>query len=120
MWNSGITCNDRSAAVRASDSAMPQAERARFRWRSGTILGLDVVPEVCRTRATSSGDGPFGAEGSGAGEEAIRSIKPEPPEAEPVSATGSTPASAERAASRASEPDSSGRVMSALAPRSSR
>ena len=33
---------------------MLRAEWARWRWRSGTILGRDVVPEVCSTMARSS------------------------------------------------------------------
>ena len=57
MWNSGMTFSERSAAVRCSDSAMPAAEHPRLRWRSGTIFGREVVPEVCSTSATSSGPG---------------------------------------------------------------
>ena len=54
MWKSGMTVNERSAAVRCSDVAMFWAEAARFRWRSGTIFGRDVVPDVWSTSASSS------------------------------------------------------------------
>ncbi len=47
----------RSCGVNASVAAMFCAEAARLRWRSGTILGREVVPEVCSTSATSSGPG---------------------------------------------------------------
>ena len=63
MWKSGITLRDRSSLVSASESAMLRAERARLRWRRGTILGRDVVPDVCNTRAMSSRSGRL-AEGS--------------------------------------------------------
>ena len=57
MWNSGMTFSDLSALVSRNESAIPTAEHARLRWRSGTILGREVVPEVCSTNATSSGPG---------------------------------------------------------------
>ena len=63
MWKRGITNRQRSSEVRASDSAMLAAERARLAWVRGTVFGRAVVPEVWRTRATSSGAG----EGPGAG-----------------------------------------------------
>ena len=50
-----MTIRQRSCGVSASVAAMLRAEAARLRWRSGTIFGRDVVPEVCSTRATSSG-----------------------------------------------------------------
>ncbi len=57
MWNSGITLSERSDAVSSSDAAMLRADRARLRWRNGTILGRDVVPDVCSTSTWSSAVG---------------------------------------------------------------
>ena len=54
MWKSGMTVKERSAAVSCNDAAMLRAERARLRWRSGTIFGRDVVPDVWSTSASSS------------------------------------------------------------------
>ena len=55
MWNSGMTLRQRSWRSRASVSPMWRAEAQTLRWLSGTILGREVVPEVCSTSATSSG-----------------------------------------------------------------
>jgi len=55
MWNSGIMFMQRSAGVSASEAPMWRAEAATLRCSSGTILGREVVPEVCRISATSSG-----------------------------------------------------------------
>ena len=49
-----MTLRQRSAGVSASVVRMWRAEAARLRWSSGTILGREVVPEVCSTRASSS------------------------------------------------------------------
>ncbi len=57
MWNSGITLRQRSCGVSASVAAMCRAEAAMLDCSSGTTLGRDVVPEVCRISATSSGPG---------------------------------------------------------------
>ena len=43
---------------------MLRAEVQMLAWVSGTIFGREVVPEVCRMSATSSG---FGETGSGRG-----------------------------------------------------
>ncbi len=64
IWNSGITFRQRSAGVRSSDTWMCSAEAQIFDWSSGTILGRDVVPEVCRIRATSSVAGRRGIGGA--------------------------------------------------------
>jgi cytochrome c oxidase cbb3-type subunit 1 len=57
MWNSGITFMQRSASVSLSDVWICCAEAATFDCSKGTILGRDVVPEVCRISATSSAPG---------------------------------------------------------------
>ena len=54
MWNIGITCSPRSAAVRRSVALMLRADAHTLRCVSGTILGRDVVPDVCRISAMSS------------------------------------------------------------------
>jgi hypothetical protein len=54
MWNSGMTFRQRSPGVSARVVRMLRADAQRFLWLSGTILGRDVVPDVCRTSATSS------------------------------------------------------------------
>ena len=56
-----MTVNERSAAVSCSDAAMFCADAARFRWRSGTIFGRDVVPDVWSTSASSSAVGRAGS-----------------------------------------------------------
>ena len=58
-----MTERQRSAGVSFSVWAMFQPEAQRFFWLSGTILGRDVVPEVCSTSATSSGPASLTAEG---------------------------------------------------------
>ena len=55
IWNSGMMLSPRSAGVRLRMSRMWPAEAQTLRCDSGTILGREVVPEVCSTRATSSG-----------------------------------------------------------------
>ena len=64
MWKSGMTVKERSAALSRNDAAMLRAERARLRWRRGTIFGRDVVPDVCSTRASSSSIGRSTLDGS--------------------------------------------------------
>ena len=54
IWNKGITFKPRSEALNAVLFAMCWAEAQTLRCVSGTILGRDVVPEVCSTKATSS------------------------------------------------------------------
>ena len=54
MWKSGMMLRQRSSGVSESVSRMWAAEAHTLRCRRGTILGREVVPEVCRTRATSS------------------------------------------------------------------
>ena len=53
MWKSGITFRQRSAAASCKVAAMLAADAARFAWLSGTILGREVVPEVCRIKAVA-------------------------------------------------------------------
>jgi len=55
MWNKGITLSARSLAESSSVVAMLRAEAQMLAWASGTIFGREVVPEVCRMRATSPG-----------------------------------------------------------------
>src|SRR5436305_4774285 len=55
MWNSGMMVRPQSFAVKASVAAMLPAETLMLRWDNGTIFGRDVVPEVCRISAISSG-----------------------------------------------------------------
>ena len=55
IWNSGMTFRQQSCGVSASEAAILTADWQRLAWVSGTILGLDVVPEVCRTSAVSDG-----------------------------------------------------------------
>ena len=62
MWNSGMTLRQRSASPSASVAAMWPAEAVTLRCISGTILGRDVVPEVCSTSAISSGSGALSRE----------------------------------------------------------
>ena len=55
MWNSGMMFRPQSFASKPRVSRMLRADAARLRCDSGTILGRDVVPEVCSTMDTSSG-----------------------------------------------------------------
>src|SRR5262252_8241855 len=55
MWNSGMIDRLRSSGVSASVCLTLLADAHTLRWVSGTILGRDVVPDVCSTSATSSG-----------------------------------------------------------------
>ena len=50
MWKSGMTVREQSATVSWSEAAMFSAERARLRWRRGTIFGREVVPDVWSAR----------------------------------------------------------------------
>src|ERR1019366_4657559 len=61
MWNSGITQSPLSFFVSESVRRMLFADAHTLRCASGTIFGRDVVPDVCRTSATSSGDAMRGA-----------------------------------------------------------
>lgn len=54
MWNSGMMLRHLSAGVSASVLPICLAEAQIFACASGTILGRDVVPEVCRISAMSS------------------------------------------------------------------
>src|SRR5687767_12487315 len=54
MWKSGMTLRQRSSLERASEARMCRADAVTLTWLKGTILGRDVVPEVCRTSAMSS------------------------------------------------------------------
>ena len=53
MWNSGMMFRPRSAGVNCSVVRMLRAEAARLPTLSGTILGREVVPEVCSTMPMS-------------------------------------------------------------------
>src|SRR5262249_20181891 len=55
MWNSGMMFRPRSFAVNDVVWRMLRADAVTLRWDSGTIFGRDVVPEVCSTKAMSSG-----------------------------------------------------------------
>src|SRR3984885_14658813 len=55
IWNKGITLSALSASESSSEVAMLPAEVQMLAWRSGTIFGREVVPEVCKIRATSCG-----------------------------------------------------------------
>ena len=55
IWNSGMMCSSRSDGPSRSVLLMLHAEAHTLRCDSGTIFGRDVVPEVCRISATSSG-----------------------------------------------------------------
>ena len=61
MWNSGITQSPTSPLVSERVRRMLCADAHTLRCASGTILGRDVVPDVCSTRAMSSGDAMRGA-----------------------------------------------------------
>src|SRR6202000_2582533 len=54
IWNSGMTLRQVSPGVSDKVAAMFCAEAATLIWRSGTIFGRAVVPEVCSTSAISS------------------------------------------------------------------
>ena len=53
IWNKGITLSALSFSESSSEVAMLPAEVQMLAWRSGTIFGREVVPEVCRMSATS-------------------------------------------------------------------
>src|SRR3984885_3087680 len=55
IWNRGITLSALSLSKSSSEVAMLPAEVQILAWRSGTIFGREVVPDVCRMRATSCG-----------------------------------------------------------------
>src|SRR6185437_4359810 len=55
IWNSGMTLRQRSAGVSWSVTPICRAVAAMLAGDSGTILGRDVVPDVCSTNAMSSG-----------------------------------------------------------------
>src|ERR1700722_15954282 len=55
MWNKGITLSARSLAESSSEAAMLRADVQMLACVRGTIFGREVVPEVCRMSATSSG-----------------------------------------------------------------
>ena len=64
MWNSGMMFRHRSAGFSASEAAICPAEAARLAPDKGTIFGREVVPEVCSTRAMSSGSAGGAASGT--------------------------------------------------------
>src|ERR1051326_5201323 len=57
IWKSGMMQRPRSSGVNWRVAPMCRAEAQMLRWARGTILGRDVVPDVWRTSAMSSGDG---------------------------------------------------------------
>ena len=116
MWNSGITFRQTSSGVSARVVRMLRADARTFPCVSGTIFGLEVVPDVCRTRATSSlPAGPPAATGA-ARSEARPNSPAGVPSRTPSSSTGMPSAAAASSAGEAL-PRS---TTSALAPRSSR
>src|SRR3972149_4084053 len=54
IWKSGMMLRERSFSVSWREAAMLRAEAKRLEWVRGTLLGREVVPEVCSTRARSS------------------------------------------------------------------
>src|SRR5210317_289776 len=54
MWNNGMTLRQRSSGVSARDCAIFCADAATLDCSNGTILGRDVVPDVCNINAISS------------------------------------------------------------------
>ena len=57
MWNNGIIFRQWSLSVKLRLLEILSAEEKIFLFVNGTILGLDVVPEVCSTRASWSSPG---------------------------------------------------------------
>src|SRR3984885_16221294 len=55
IWNRGMTLSALSFSESSSEAAMLRAEVQMLPCVSGTIFGLEVVPDVCRMSATSSG-----------------------------------------------------------------
>ena len=53
MWNRGMMFRPTSAAVNCRVLRILEAEANRLPTDSGTILGREVVPEVCSTMPTS-------------------------------------------------------------------
>ncbi len=118
MWKSGMMLRQRSAGERASVAPMWRAEARRFFWLRGTIFGREVVPEVCRTSATSSGSA--GPPDSAAAMPVSSASRVKPPDGS-VGPTlrRMTRAPCRRAAATAG-PSSRSPTISALAPRSPR
>eukprot|EP00967_Tisochrysis_lutea_P061215 scaffold78403_cov30-Tisochrysis_lutea.AAC.4 len=56
MWNSGMTLRHMSSGVSWKLLPSSSALRTSWPWRRGTPLGMDVVPDVLRSRQTSSAD----------------------------------------------------------------
>ena len=52
-----MTFRQQSSGVRSSEALTFRAEAATLACSRGTILGREVVPEVCRIRAVSSASG---------------------------------------------------------------
>ena len=110
MWNSGMMLRQRSSGVRRErrGDVLRRGGR-RCAGDSGTILGRDVVPEVCSTSATSSGCGERpGAPPARPARRSARSVK------SPAAAGASAPArrSACRAVGRDRAPGSQRRLRS--------
>lgn len=105
MWNSGMTFRQRSPGPSCSVAPMWAAEAHRLRWLRGTILGREVVPEVCSTSATSSGPAKPVSRGGPTG--SPRSVNT-PAGASSATATPITGMPSVRAASMAGPPIRSG------------
>ena len=76
MWKSGMMCSSTSSSVSCKVRLMLRADAHTFRCDSGTILGRDVVPDVCKINATSSAcAGPPCAAGAVCADAAARSSK---------------------------------------------
>ena len=55
MWNSGMMFRPMSVAVNCSVARIFEADECKLPTESGTILGREVVPEVCSTMPMSPG-----------------------------------------------------------------
>ncbi len=55
IWNRGMMLSPTSVGSKRVVARILWAEAQTLRWRKGTILGREVVPDVCSTRAMSSG-----------------------------------------------------------------
>src|SRR5271165_4161176 len=71
----------RSLGVSARLAQILRAEAQTFLWVKGTIFGRDVVPEVCSTKAISSGPGAPLAAGVLAGAAPVSRLKRPAPSA---------------------------------------
>jgi len=76
MWNSGMMLRQRSPGASCRKRPMLPAEAVTLRFDSGTIFGREVVPDVCRISATSSGADQRGVAVAGSAPARSASVKP--------------------------------------------